>query len=109
MPNYKQFVVNNHNDPAMTAPQAVATAGAVVIPGQPATAHNVPALPVVTGTRQRVPSGNSAQPADPVPVVSSPVTRGQHGISKQKQFSHDFVTHGKKQKSKRSNSEPNFE
>ena len=71
----------------MTAPQAVAAAGAVVIPGQPTTAHNDPATPVVTGARQRTPSGNSVQPANPVPVMSSPVTRGQLGISKQKQFS----------------------
>ena len=105
-----------NNDPAMTAPQAVAAAGAVVIPGQAATAPNDPTIPVVTGARQRVPSGNSAQSTDLVPVMSSPVTRGQHGISKQKQFPHDFVTHGKKllgvnkkQKSKRSTSEPNFE
>ena len=100
----------------MTASQAVTAAGAVVIPGQAATAPNDPTNPAVTGARQRVPSGNSAQSTDLVPVISSPVTRGQHGISKQKQFSHDFVTHGKKllgvnkkQKSKRSTSEPNFE
>ena len=114
LPNYNQSVTDDQIDPAMTAPQAVAAAQAVVYPGQPTTVHNVPASPTVTGTRQRTPSGNTVQPAHPVSVVSSPVTRGQLGISKQKQFSHDFVTHGKillgvtkKKKTKRSVSEPN--
>ena len=114
MPNYNQFVTDDRIDPAMTAPQAVTAAGAVVTPGQPTTAHHDPATPIVTGARQQTPSGNSFQPAHPLPVVSSPVTRGQLGMSKQKQFSHDFVTHGKillgvtkKKKTKRSVSEPN--
>ena len=114
LPNYNQSVTDDQIDPAMTAPQAVAAAEAVVYPGQPTTVHNVPDSPTVTGTRQRTPSGNTVQPAHPVSVVSSPVTRGQLGISKQKQFSHDFVTHGKillgvtkKKKTKRSVSEPN--
>ena len=39
------------NDPVMTACPAVTTAGAVVIPGQAATAPNAPTIPAVTGAR----------------------------------------------------------
>ena len=103
------------NDPVMTASPAVTTAGAVVILGQAATASNDPTNPTLTGARQRVPSGNSAQTTDLVPV-SSPVTQGQSGMSKPKQLSRDFMSHGKnflgvtkRQISKRSKSEPYFE
>ena len=102
-------------DPVMTASPAVTTAGAVVILGQAATASNDPITPTnPTGARQRVPSGNSAQPTDLVPV-SSPVTQGQSGMSKPKQLSKDFMSHGKtflgvrRRNSKRSKSDPHFE
>ena len=84
---------------------------------QPTTVHHAPDSPTVTGTRRRTPSGRNVPPAQPVSVLTSPVTRSQMGISKQKQLSQDFVTHGKsillgvtkKKKSKRSVSEPTNE
>ena len=101
-------------DPVMTASPAVTTAGAVVILGQAATASNDPTNPTLTGARQRVPSGNSVQTTDLVPM-SSPMTQSQSGMSKPKQLSKDFMSHGKtflgvrRRNSKRSKSDPHFE
>ena len=95
LPNPNQSVTDDPTATVVTANQAMMAADAVVVPAQPTTVHHAPDSPAVTGTRHRTPSGRNVPPPQPVSVLTSPVTRSQLGILKQKQLSQDFVTHGK--------------
>ena len=112
VPDPTQSVSSDPTAPVVPASQAMVAAGAVIVPAQPIPVQPAPDFPAVTGTRPRTPSGQNVPVPPPVPVLTSPATRSSSGISKPKQFSQDFVNHGKnllgvkkKKESKRSISE----